>query len=87
MKVAHNKIWGTILALGNGDIIYRLTADPKNKSVCTGACAKVWPPVLLATGQKTKAARRQRPRYDHPGRGRSQVTYKGVPLYFFAGDH
>ncbi len=87
ITTAHNKTWGTILVLGNGTTVYRLAADPKNKSVCSGTCAKIWPPVLLAAGQK------------HPighhvsglgtitrANGKHQVTYKGVPLYRFVGD-
>ncbi len=88
VTVSHNKTWGTILTLRNGDTVYRSTADPTNKSICTGRCAVVWPPVLLAAGQKrpvghgvtglgaiTRAG------------GARQVTYKGVPLYLFEGDH
>ncbi|MGP0029042.1 MAG: hypothetical protein ACLPVF_00885 [Acidimicrobiales bacterium] len=86
--VTHNEKWGTFLALKNGDTIYRLATDPLNKSTCSGACAKAWPPVLLASGQAKPAgdgvsglgsiAR---------ARGARQVTYKGVPLYLFIGDH
>lgn len=88
ITVAHNKTWGSILVLGNGDAVYRLTTDPTDKSTCTGACAVAWPPVVLAAGQ------------DKPiGRGVSglgtitraggarQVTYQGIPLYSFVGDH
>jgi predicted lipoprotein with Yx(FWY)xxD motif len=89
ITVAHNGTWGKILVLGNGTTVYRLAADPKNKSVCKGECAKIWPPVLLASGQKKPLG--------HGGvtglgtitrsGGAHQVTYKGVPLYRFIGDH
>jgi len=87
VTVTHNKTWGPILTLKNGDTIYRLTADSKNKSTCSGACAKVWPPVLLASGQKSPVG------HGVSGLGTiaraggaRQVTFKGIPLYLFAGD-
>ncbi len=89
VTTAQNKTWGKILVLGNGTTVYRLAADPKNKSVCTGTCAKIWPPVVLVAGQKNPVG--------HGGitglstitraGGAHQVTYKGVPLYRFVGDH
>ena len=83
----HNKTWGTILTLGSGVTVYRLTADPKNKSVCTGTFATIWPPVLLAPCQKAPVGNGVSglgsiKRAD----GTRQVTYKGVPLYRFVGD-
>lgn len=87
VTTAHNKTWGTILVLGNGTTVYRLTTDSKNKSVCSGQCAKYWPPVLLAAGQKSAIG------HGVSGlgmitrsNGTHQVTYKGVPLYKFVGD-
>jgi predicted lipoprotein with Yx(FWY)xxD motif len=87
VRVTHNKTWGSILTLKNGDTLYRLTADSKNKSTCTGACAKVWPPVLLATGQKSPIGQGVHglgtiTRAD----GARQVTLDGLPLYLFIGD-
>ena len=68
IMTAHNKTWGTILVLGNGTTVYRLAADPKNKSVCSGTCATIWPPVLLASGpEEPGGPRRARPRHHHPG--------------------
>jgi predicted lipoprotein with Yx(FWY)xxD motif len=89
VTTAHNKTWGKILVLGNGTTVYRLAVDPKNKSVCTGECAKIWPPVVLAAGQKSPVAHggvTGLGTITRPG-GAHQVTYKGVPLYRFIGDH
>lgn len=87
VTVTHNKTWGSILTLKNGDTLYRLTADSKNKSTCSGACAKVWPPVLLAAGQKSPIG------HGVSGLGSiaraggaRQVTINGLPLYLFIGD-
>lgn len=89
VTTTQTKTWGKILVLGNGTTVYRLTTDPKNKSVCRGQCAVIWPPVLLAAGQKDPVG--------HGGvaglgtitrsGGARQVTYMGVPLYRFIGDH
>jgi predicted lipoprotein with Yx(FWY)xxD motif len=89
VTTAQNKTWGKILVLGNGTTVYRLTTDPKNRSVCSGECAKVWPPVVLAAGQKTPVARGGVTGLGTIARsgGVRQVTYKGVPLYRFVGDH
>jgi len=87
VKVTNNKLWGPMLTLANGDAIYRLTADSANRSVCTGACAKAWPPVLLAKGQtKPKGQGVSGLGTINRGGGQLQVTYKGVPLYLFVGD-
>ena len=84
----HNKKWGTILALGSGVTVYRLTADGKNKSVCSGTCAKIWPPVVLAPGQKAPTGNGVSGLGTiKRSNGTLQVTYRGVPLYRFVGDH
>src|SRR5580658_6498123 len=87
VKVTHNKTWGSILTLKNGDTLYRLTADSKNKSTCSGACAKVWPPVLLAAGQKSPVGQGVHGlgTITRAG-GARQVTINGLPLYLFIGD-
>ncbi len=89
ITVAHNGTWGKILVLGNGTTVYRLAADPKNKSVCKGECAKIWPPVLLAAGQKKPVGHGGVTGLGTIARsgGAHQITYKGVPLYRFIGDH
>ena len=89
VTTAQNKAWGKILVLGNGTVVYRLAADPKNKSVCTGECAKIWPPVVLAAGQKSPVGHNGITGLGTITRsgGAHQVTYKGVPLYRFIGDH
>jgi predicted lipoprotein with Yx(FWY)xxD motif len=87
IKVSQNKTWGPTLTLKDGDTLYRLTKDPKNTSECTGKCATVWLPVLLASGQATPVG----VDVSHLGsftraNGTKQVTYEGIPLYRFIGD-
>ena len=87
IKVVQNKSWGPTLSLKNGDTLYRLSTDSKNKSVCTGKCASVWPPVLLTKGQ-TKAVGVGMSGLGSIMRvgGARQVTLNGIPLYRFVGD-
>jgi len=85
--VSQNKTWGPTLTLKDGDTLYRLTKDSKNKSVCTGKCATFWTPVLLAAGQSAPVG----VGVSHLGSfvrtgGTKQVTYEGIPLYRFTGD-
>jgi predicted lipoprotein with Yx(FWY)xxD motif len=87
ITVSQNKTWGPTLTLKDGATIYRLTKDSKNMSVCTGKCATIWTPVLLAAGQSTATG----VGVSHLGsftrsNGTKQVTYEGIPLYLFTGD-
>lgn len=78
---------GRILVDGHGHSLYLFERDRGGKSSCYGGCAGEWPP-LIASGKPhassgVKAAWLGRTkRHD----GRWQVTYRGHPLYTFAGD-
>lgn len=82
---------GTVLVAGsNGMTVYTFTKDVKGSgtSACTGQCISTWPALTLPGGSKPVAgagvtgtlATITRPD------GSLQVTYKGLPLYFFSGD-
>jgi predicted lipoprotein with Yx(FWY)xxD motif len=78
--------FGTVLTGPNGMTLYTHAGDSATESTCTGACAAAWPP-LGTTGQPTAGAgvRGQLgtvPRAD----GTTQVTYGGLPLYYWEGD-
>lgn len=87
ITVTQNKTWGPTLTLKDGFTVYRLTKDSTNKSTCTGKCATIWLPVVLAPGQKAAVgvgvtglgsfAR---------ANGTKQVTFQGIPLYTFTKD-
>jgi predicted lipoprotein with Yx(FWY)xxD motif len=83
----HAKL-GTILAAGPKRMtVYLFEADKGGRSVCSGACARAWPPVTTAAqaqaaGAAVSADIATITRSD----GTMQVTYKGHPLYFFAKD-
>jgi predicted lipoprotein with Yx(FWY)xxD motif len=77
---------GPVLADAKGFTVYWYAKDTRMSSACTGACATAWPPVMgkpMAVmgvrlvgkfGTITRA------------NGVLQATYKGHPLYTYAGD-
>jgi predicted lipoprotein with Yx(FWY)xxD motif len=77
---------GTFL-VSSGKALYLWVADKNGTSSCSGACASAWPPLTTkaapAAGTGVTGAQLGTiTRSD----GTKQVTYKGHPLYFFAGD-
>ena len=78
--------FGTVLAGPNGLTLYTHAGDTATASTCSGACAAAWPP-LETTGQQMAGAGvtgqlGTLTRAD----GTSQVTYAGLPLYYWQGD-
>lgn len=78
---------GTIIVDGSGRTVYAFTTDPLNDPTCYDTCADTWLPVLAkgdpagGVGIDASAAG-VAPRRD----GAKQATYKGHPLYHYAGD-
>lgn len=74
----------TILTTMKGKTLYSLSAETKGRFICTGACLASWKPLVVPAGVKPTGpvALSTRKRPD----GRTQVTYKGLPLYSFNGD-
>lgn len=82
---------GTVLVAGsNGMTVYTYTSDVANsgKSACSGSCAKTWPPLTIASGATPMAGSGASGKVGTITRddGSLQVTYNGLPLYFFSGD-
>ena len=78
---------GDILVDGNGLTLYMFTADANGKSVCNGDCAASWPP-LVSDAAPSLGAGLNAEDFASVTRddGQAQVTFHGMPLYFFAGD-
>jgi predicted lipoprotein with Yx(FWY)xxD motif len=83
----------TILVAGsNGMTVYTFSSDVagSGKSACSGGCLTKWPALTVAAGAAPTAgsgvtgALGTITRTDD---GTLQVTYNGLPLYFFSGDH
>ena len=79
----HSTSRGKVLATSTGRTLYLDTADPKNKSTCTGSCASIWPPLktkgkpVAGTGVKKSLLSQTTTHV---------VTYNGHALYTYTGD-
>jgi len=69
-----------MLVGANGMTLYTFDKDAGGKSVCNGACATNWPP-LMAEG--TVAGDYSTITRDD---GKAQIAYKGKPLYYWVKD-
>jgi predicted lipoprotein with Yx(FWY)xxD motif len=78
---------GVTLTDAEGRTLYAFTKDKGGQSACYDDCAATWPALTIAgdpaagdgvDGSLLATA----PRKD----GAEQVTYKGMPLYYFSGD-
>lgn len=70
---------------GRGQAIYLFDRETTRRPRCYGDCAAAWPPVLT-DGSPTAAGRVRSTLLGTVQRrdGRTQVTYDGKPLYFYA---
>lgn len=77
---------GTFLTDQAGRTLYMYTKDDVGLSNCYGGCAAAWPPLMAQSDPALPA--------DLPGvvgttqrnDGGSQITYNGMPLYYWAKD-
>jgi predicted lipoprotein with Yx(FWY)xxD motif len=78
---------GRMLVDARGRTLYLFLQDAHGRSACTGRCAKVWPPAIVAgrprgaDGARTALLSTTR-RPD----GRRQLVYRGHPLYRMSAD-
>jgi predicted lipoprotein with Yx(FWY)xxD motif len=78
---------GRILVDSKGITLYDFPPDRGTTSVCYGACAALWPPLITkgkpiaGTGVRASLLGTTR-RKD----GKLEVTYAGHPLYYFVSD-
>ena len=82
---------GTVLVAANGMTLYNFTKDTKDSgtSACTGGCLQTWPALTVKAGESPVAGDGVTGKLGTITRtddGSSQVTYNGLPLYFFKND-
>lgn len=75
----------TVLTNNAGHTLYSLSVEKHGRFICTGrSCLSLWHPLVVPAGTKPTGPAPlgtvKRPD------GRTQVTYKGRPLYAFAKD-
>ena len=83
---ASSPSFGMVLTGPNGMTLYTHAGDTATSSSCTGGCATTWPP-LETNGQPMARAgvTGQLGTLTRPD-GATQVTYRGLPLYYWQGD-
>lgn len=88
ITVATDPKLGAILVGEGGRTLYLFTKDTGGKSVCNDDCATNWPPLLVAAGAQLAPGAGVTGTIGSVVRddGTTQVTYRGAPLYYFAGD-
>jgi predicted lipoprotein with Yx(FWY)xxD motif len=78
---------GRVIVDSKKRTLYMLTADGKNSSTCSGACAANWPPAKAPSKPKVVAAlKKSRLKVIRRSDGSKQLAYRGHPLYRYAGD-
>lgn len=84
-----NATLGKYLIGWTGNTVYTFKKDSVGTSTCYDACAQKWPPYLVPAGMHLNIASGVNAalagtivRAD----GKTQMTYKGMPLYFYQGD-
>jgi len=86
VKVAKAKDGASYLTDAKGMALYTFKKDEAGKSACAGDCAVSWPPFhqekVGVTGDLQESDFATITRDD----GKTQTTYKGMPLYYFARD-
>ena len=77
----------TVVTNGRGFTLYSFAPDTATTSKCSGACAQIWPPLLVTSGPPAAPS-------GLAGKigavtwsdGTVQVTLDGQPLYLYAAD-
>jgi predicted lipoprotein with Yx(FWY)xxD motif len=83
-EMKSDDLGANVLTRTNGHTLYSLSVETNGRFVCTSGCLGTWKPLVLPRGVKPKG----------PGKlgtirrpdGKTQVTFKGRPLYSFNGD-
>jgi predicted lipoprotein with Yx(FWY)xxD motif len=79
---------GTVLTGPTGLTLNTHAGDTATTSTCSGGCLTAWPPLTIASGQQATAGpgvSGQLASFVRP-EGMTQVTYSGLPLYYWQGD-
>jgi predicted lipoprotein with Yx(FWY)xxD motif len=87
MGIGHPSL-GLILADDKGMTLYAFTKDTPGVSNCSGDCATLWPPLLVAQGAVLSAGEGLSVALGTLQRadGTTQVTVNGQPVYYWADD-
>lgn len=80
---------GVILVAPSGLTLYTRAGDSANTSSCSGGCLASWPALTVPAGGTASAGTGVTGTvgtFTRADDGTTQVTYKGLPLYFWKSD-
>jgi predicted lipoprotein with Yx(FWY)xxD motif len=83
------QVRSTVLVDAKGYPLYLYEPDRRRAVTCAGVCAQSWPPVFDASGARITTGPGVRANLvgtDADPTGGRVVTYRGWPLYTYAGD-
>ncbi len=83
VKTGYASSVGNVLTDPDGKTLYVFLQDAADMPTCTGACAQIWPPLVLLSSYTLNASGIQG---TLGTAGQNQVTYNGLPLYRYSGD-
>lgn len=89
VKAVKSANYGVVLVDSAGHTLYRYTLDRHGVNACTGACAKLWPPLLVKGSVKPTVgggAIASLVGTIKAANGMHMVTYAGFPMHLFSGD-
>jgi predicted lipoprotein with Yx(FWY)xxD motif len=87
VKTMKNRALGKTILVNRRDLtLYSLSAEKRGRFICTNAvCLSLWKPLVVARGT-TPTGTSSLGTVRRPD-GRTQVSYRGLPLYTFTEDH
>jgi predicted lipoprotein with Yx(FWY)xxD motif len=80
---------GQYLIADNGMTLYTYANDTTDTSNCTSQCAVTWPPYTIDSADELanlQAGIGGKAGFITRADGSMQVTYNGMPVYFYTGD-
>jgi predicted lipoprotein with Yx(FWY)xxD motif len=86
VKLAATTKFGNVITDGQGKTLYFFAIDANGNSGCTGGCSTAWPTFYQANLTLDKGLDAKDFGTITRTDGAKQTTYKGWPLYYFAGD-
>jgi len=86
VKIAKKDGVGSYLADTKGMTLYTFKKDSAGKSACEGPCLEKWPPYYREAVAAKDGLKAEDFGTITRADGKKQTTYKGMPLYYFAGD-
>jgi len=86
VKAVPDVKYGSILVDTNGLTLYQRDSDTATQVTCTGACASIWPPVIVSGTPTAGAGIDSTKLTTVAGPNGNQLVYAGHPLYRFGQD-